>query len=174
MTIHSHHRLLIMRHGKSDWNAGAGRDFDRPLAERGSRDARKVGRWLSGQNLNVETIISSPALRARATAILVAGELGMDAGAIHWEEDIYEAAPSVLLAVVGRCAESNSNILLIGHNPGLDSVLCYLAREEPDRTPSGKLLTTSALAILDYGAAAVSVRPHSAHLEKLVRPKQLP
>ncbi|MGH8513640.1 MAG: SixA phosphatase family protein, partial [Gammaproteobacteria bacterium] len=38
-------RLLVMRHAKSDWDSGAGSDFDRPLAKRGERDAPRMGRW---------------------------------------------------------------------------------------------------------------------------------
>jgi phosphohistidine phosphatase len=173
MAVHQDCQLLIMRHGKSDWGQGINRDFDRPLSERGNSDARNIGMWLSRQDIATDVFISSPAVRARETAIIVSSELGVDTADVIWEPYLYEATLADLLTVIGKYSKRNRNILLIGHNPGLESLLCYLAKDEPDRTPSGKLMTTSAVAILDYGAAPVSVKPHSAHLKKLMRPRQL-
>ncbi len=54
--------LLLLRHAKSAWNTGAAKDFDRPLANRGERDAPTMGKWLKKQGLVPDTVISSPAL----------------------------------------------------------------------------------------------------------------
>ena len=64
-------------------------------------------------------------------------------------------------------------MLLIGHNPGLDNLLCYLSENEPDLTPSGKLLTTSAIAVLEYKNRWIDTEPQSAKLSRLIRPKEL-
>jgi phosphohistidine phosphatase len=173
MTIAEGRLLLLMRHAKSDWGSGATRDFDRPLTDRGERDARKVGKWLAAQQIAVDAIVSSPAVRARLTAALVAGELDLDEGRIELEQRLYEATLADLLAVIGMYSASHRTILLIGHNPGFDALLSHLARDEPERTSSGKLMTTSALAILEFGEGPVSMQPHTARLKKLIRPKQL-
>ena len=50
MTQAIKHKLIIMRHAKSDWAVPAG-DFDRPLSQRGNRDAPRMGDWLAAQCL---------------------------------------------------------------------------------------------------------------------------
>lgn len=171
-----HKQLLLMRHAKSDWDAGVNRDFDRPLTTRGCHDAKKVSAWMCKQNIVPDLLVSSPAKRTQATALIVAQELGSSADNIIWEKKLFEASLNDLLLVLRRYTHtqgSHRKILLIGHNPGLDALLCYLAREAPARTPSGKLMTTSALAILDYGSGTISGERHSATLLKLLRPKEL-
>ena len=62
--------LLVMRHAKSDWTAGHA-DFDRPLNDRGIRAADRMAGWLLDEQLCPDHVISSPAARARATAMAV-------------------------------------------------------------------------------------------------------
>jgi phosphohistidine phosphatase len=168
-----HHQLLIMRHAKSAWDSGVSQDFDRPLTPRGCGDAKKVGAWMCAQNILPDLCLSSPAKRAQATALIVANELGMSAGDIILEEKLYDASLNDLLLVLSENTKDKRKVWLIGHNPGLDALLCYLARAEPARTPSGKLMTTSALAILDYGFEPISGERGSASLLKMLRPKEL-
>lgn len=166
-------QLLIMRHGKSDRDSGPGRDFDRPLAERGKRDVSKIGAWLHARKRCPDAIVSSPAVRAKQTAEMLAGELGLETDFIVWERRIYEAGLEELVDIVELYADDKKRLLLIGHNPGLDYLLCHLADTEPQTTPGGKLMTTAALAILDYGASPVSTTRASARLLQLLRPGEL-
>jgi phosphohistidine phosphatase len=168
-----HHQLLIMRHAKSDWDVGVSQDFDRPLTTRGCRDAKKVGAWMCRQNIFPDLCLSSTAKRAQATALIVAAELGMNAGDIIWDKKLYEASLNEIFLVLREYTNGRRKVLLIGHNPGLDALLCYLAREVPARTLSGKLMTTSSLAILDYGSDPISCDRDSASLIKMLRPKEL-
>lgn len=173
MTIHQKHHLMLMRHGKSDWEAGVRNDLDRPLTGRGVTDVHKIGRWLDEHRYIPDLIVSSPAQRTRETAIIVAGELRQEVDLIRWDADIYEATRDRLLAVIRRYAEGSRCLLLIGHNPGLDSLLDWLAGSEPGRTASGKLMTTSALAVLSGREAIIDPAQHSLQLQQLVRPKAL-
>lgn len=166
-----HSQLLLMRHGKSDWPEDTA-DFDRPLTARGERDARKIGAWLKQQGLKPGAIVSSPAVRARDTAMHVAAELDEDSNAIVWEPAVYEASLPDLCAVIERYTKNLTSLLIIGHNPGLDSLLYMLSRDEPQRTASGKLMTTATLAILEYDSV-ISTGMHSARLHRLVRPKSV-
>ncbi|HBJ28222.1 histidine phosphatase family protein, partial [Cobetia sp.] len=68
--------LLLMRHGKSDWSVAAD-DFHRPLKERGKRGAQRMGAWLAQEALVPDAILSSPALRARATAEKCVKSMGL-------------------------------------------------------------------------------------------------
>ena len=80
--------LIIMRHGKSDWHTGEN-DFDRPLSERGTRDAARMGRWLSSSRYLPDQIIASPATRAKQTVELLCKESGLDIKQIVWEKSFY-------------------------------------------------------------------------------------
>ncbi|MEX2352551.1 MAG: histidine phosphatase family protein [Gammaproteobacteria bacterium] len=173
MSRQASHRLFIMRHAKSDWNAGIDRDFDRPLSKRGIRDALKMADWMSEQNIRPDLLISSPSLRTRETAGIILSKSEMNPENVIWEQQLYEAGLNDLLGIVERYAGTADSILLIGHNPGVDSLLSLLAGEEPARTASGKLMTTAALAILDYGSSRITVKPGAGRLHRLIRPGDL-
>ena len=79
------HRLLLLRHAKSDWDTDAGSDIERPLAKRGRRDAPRIGEWLRERpELHPERVIASPAERARETAVLVLETIGEDGVNLAW------------------------------------------------------------------------------------------
>jgi phosphohistidine phosphatase len=166
--------LLIMRHAKSDWDSSARRDFDRPLAKRGKRDAPRVGAWLYREGLVPDLILSSPAERARATVIKVCKRLDINRQEIHWEERLYEAETTTLLDVLGQCPAQSSTVLLVGHNPGLESLLRYLTDNDFDPPEDGKLLPTAALARLEMPADWSRLARGCATLISLTRPKHLP
>ena len=172
MTLKQKHNLIIMRHAKSDWSTSASRDFDRPLSRRGDRDAPRMGAWLAGQGLLPDMVISSPALRTKQTVTAVLEKLGLSEQEVIWEPEIYEASLDRLLDVLERYTAAADSVLLVGHNPGLDSLVEYLSDRRPDYR-NGKLMTTAAVAVLDFGDQGISTREHSARLELLVRPKDL-
>jgi phosphohistidine phosphatase len=173
MTLYQKHHLMLMRHGKSDWHAGISSDFDRPLTRRGSNDAGKMARWMGAHRLLPDRIVCSPAVRTLATAYTLTGQLQLNPDLIVQEKDIYEASLPTLLRIIARHAVNSRCLLLIGHNPGLDSLVRYLADAEPERTASGKLMTTAALAVFDCGDTAILPAQNSLHLRQLVRPKEI-
>lgn len=142
-------KLLLMRHGKSDWDSSVTRDFDRPLARRGYEDVPRMARWLRKQFGVAECWISSPARRAATTADLLAEHCGFNSTDIIPVDEIYEASHHDLRAVIEAYAGEATSLLLVGHNPGLEALLAYLLPEEPPRSPSGKLMTTAAIAVLE-------------------------
>lgn len=118
-------QLLIMRHAKSAWDTGV-TDFDRPLAERGQRDAPRVGAWLQKSKLIPDHVVSSPAERARQTAIAVCNELDIKKKKIIWDSRIYGAGSEDLLEVLAESPKKSKLMLLVGHNPGLEFLSNYL------------------------------------------------
>ncbi len=173
MTNHENYHLLLMRHGKADRDSGVKRDFDRQLTSRGRRDVGNISRWMLLQQWIPDKIVSSPAQRTRETALLVAGELQLNADSIIWDSAIYNASLDALLKVLNKQFVQSHCLLLIGHNPGLDSLLTRLSRTVPPRTGAGKLMTTSALGILDYGNQPIETGAKSAQLTQLLRPRDL-
>ena len=172
MTPRQKHNLIIMRHAKSDWSTSANSDFDRPLSRRGDRDAPRMAVWLADQGLFPDMIISSPALRTKQTVSAVVEKLGIPEQDIIWDAAIYGASLDQLLEVLDRYAAAADSVLLVGHNPGLDSLVEYLSDRQPEYR-RGKLMTTAAVAVLDYGDKEISTREHSARLQILMRPKDL-
>ncbi len=174
MTSEQNHQLLIMRHAKSDWGSAYNQDFDRPLNARGVKNAAAMAKWLGNNGLMPDLIVSSPARRAKQTATLVLDGMNLDPGVITWDERISEARLGDLLKVIDTYREGVLRMLLVGHNPGLDSLLQYLSKQQPQTTLSGKLMTTAAIAVLDYGADMISTQDGSGTLVELMRPKELP
>jgi phosphohistidine phosphatase len=162
-----------MRHGKSDWSEAGQADFDRPLARRGARDVPRMAAWLAENSLVPDRIIASPALRARQTAEAVAMEIGINADDIKWDERIYANSLTDLLGVVSDGCSGAACVMIIGHNPGLEALLEHLSATPPSLNEEGKLLTTAALAILDYGDSSIHGSKGCGKLLHLLRPADL-
>jgi phosphohistidine phosphatase len=167
------YRLIIMRHAKSDWHTDRSLDIDRPLATRGKRDAVRMGKWLLGKKLIPDCFICSSAKRARQTAALLAKEIKIPESDIISTEQIYAASLQNLLGVLEAYSNGVSSVMMVGHNPELDELVRFLTKDRPTLTKKGKLMTTSAIAVLNFGAKAITSTPQSASLEYLIRPKEL-
>ena len=165
--------LLILRHGKSDWGAGTD-DFHRPLKDRGKRAAQRVGAWLRLQGLVPDHVISSPAERASVTAEKACKAMGMNAATIQREPAVYAASTGELLQVLAGCPDSARRVMLVGHNPGLEELLVYLARESIAYPADGKLLPTAALARLAMPDSWQGLHAGSGELISITRPGELP
>ncbi len=165
--------LLILRHAKSDWDTPAASDFERPLAKRGKKDAPRVGEWLYREGLIPRLIVSSPAQRARETALKVCKCLDLPRKRIVWDQDVYDADLHTLLAVLARVPVAADLVLLVGHNPGLEELLRHLAGGDVEESPDGKLLPTATVARLEMPNDWSALAPGCAALVSIVRPKQL-
>lgn len=120
-------RLYLMRHAKSDWNCDWLDDVERPLNERGKRDAPAMGALLKQLGYVPDVMISSPASRAYTTARIVAEEIGYDPGAIRLSEEMYDATTRDIIAVVKAIGSGIRSAMLFGHNPGLTSTANLLS-----------------------------------------------
>jgi phosphohistidine phosphatase len=165
--------LLILRHAKSDWDAIAVADFDRPLTGRGKQDVPKIGAWLQRHGLVPDHIVSSPAERARQTVVKLCKTLGIDKAKIVWDPAIYGATLNALLGVLARLPASASRVLLVGHNPGLETLLEYLCGDPLEPADDGKLLATATLARLELPPDGAPPAPGSARLISIIRPRDL-
>ena len=164
--------LVLMRHGKSDWETGAKSDFDRPLAPRGERDTPRIARWLHSRLKGPFHIVSSPALRARQTAGLVARELGLDADEIEWQPGVYDATLQALLSTLASAVSAEDTTVLIGHNPGMEELVTYLA--DPNGLPDEpKLLPTSGVICLELPGEAAGLQRGRCKVIAHMRPRWL-
>lgn len=162
--------LLVLRHAKAE--RGDMPDFERPLARRGRKDAPRIAGWLRDEGLVPDLVVASPARRTAETTELVLEALGIDPSAVRWEERVYEAPAGALLGVLSGCPEECVRVLLVGHNPGAETLVRLLARtvREP---ASGKFLPTAALAHLRIEGPWSGLSAGCAELLGIVRPRDL-
>jgi len=121
--------LILVRHAKSSWEEVDLHDMERPLADRGKRDAPMMGKRLAAQKVKPDLILSSPARRALRTAEIIANELGYKAKDIVVDERLYATEPEILLAVIGALGDKLKCVMIFGHNPELAELAHYFSSE---------------------------------------------
>ena len=109
--------LYLFRHAKSSWNFDELSDQERPLNNRGRDDAPHMGQALAKRHICPDLVVSSPAVRAMSTALLVAREVQYPHDKIVVEPGIYGADVDALLAIIHALPDSAASVLLVGHNP---------------------------------------------------------
>ncbi len=156
--------IYLLRHAKSSWENTDLADFDRPLNRRGLENAPVIGGKIYENKFRIDSIISSPAKRAKQTAILVK-EAAQNESAIDFDERIYEASPQRLLKVASETGDDKMSLLLVGHNPGLEGFIKLLTGET-------KEMPTAALAViyLKIGRWA-EIKANCGELQLLITPK---
>lgn len=129
--------LYLIRHAKSDWNNPTMADFDRPLNERGKRNAVFMGKKLVEKAEKPELMVSSTAKRAFSTAKRIAKELNYDESRIVRVDELYHAPVEAWLKVVNAFDVTQArSIMCFGHNNGITEFVNYLTNAEIDNMPT--------------------------------------
>jgi phosphohistidine phosphatase len=168
-------RLLLLRHAKSDWSEPGTPDRDRPLNRRGHEAASKIGTYLARHRLIPDSVLCSPAARARDTWALVAGELP-DMPPVSLDERLYEAEPEAILEVLRETKPGIRSLLVVGHNPGLQELTSLLiaSGDLEHRERLREKFPTAGLVVIDFAVKAWSrLHPRSGRLERFVVPRML-
>ncbi|MBL7943848.1 MAG: histidine phosphatase family protein [Flavobacteriales bacterium] len=121
--------LLLVRHAKSSHDHPGLSDFDRPLNERGKRDAPLMADRTAALVTGVSLLVSSPALRALTTARAFHKAWG-NAATLVENNRIYEADPDTLLSIVQALDDRHDQVALFGHNPGFSQLASYLCSQQ--------------------------------------------
>lgn len=167
-------QLLLLRHGKSDWSQNR-EDFERPLKDRGKRDAQRIGVWLDRKGRIPDCIISSPAERAIVTAEKCCKSMGLGVTAIVREMSLYHAAVDELLNTIQQLPDHCQRVLLVSHNPGLENLLLQLAAPLLMSRNGEKRFPTAALALLEFDIPSWSALPQNrASRAEVLYPRTLP
>ena len=159
--------LMLLRHAKSDWKNDDLVDIERPLSDKGKKNAAKMGKWLTQQGLMPDLILASPAVRAQQTLKRICNECSADAVTV---DELYLADVPALLDILADTPHAE-RIMVIGHNPGLESLLNLLLH---DVTPTEvQLFPTCAMAHLILPDDWTQIEPGSAKLQQFITPKIL-
>ena len=121
--------LFLVRHAKSSLGEPSLPDRERPLDDRGRRDAPTMGKRLGKRGVTPDMVVSSPALRALTTAQLVAKEIGYQRKSIVIDERLYASSPDVLLAFICALDDKLNSVMLFGHNPEFTDLAHRLSSE---------------------------------------------
>jgi phosphohistidine phosphatase len=153
--------LVLLRHAKSDWTHHVA-DVDRPLANRGRRQAPEAGRWLAAHLGRIDLAVVSPARRTRSTWELAAAELPSSTP-VRVDDRVYAASADGLLEVVRDLPDELGTVLLVGHNPGLEDLVA-------DLTGTWTEMPTSAIAVVTLRGAWATAGQEAGSLEAAGRP----
>ena len=164
-------RLAILRHAKSDWSEHHHKDFERPLNKRGREAAATMRDAIAERRLTFDAILASPAVRTRQTLHF----LGLEDRA-RWDQHIYLASEETLLGAIREVSDDENSVLLVGHNPGLQELVLYLARADHDKLRRRVLekFPTAALALLDLDIPSwAELTRGCATITELLLPREL-
>lgn len=115
--------LYLLRHGQAASPFGV-KDKLRPLTSMGEQDIISLGRMMQSKSFNPDQIYCSTAKRTRQSLELF---FGGDAGASRtvYLDTIYEASLEALVRLVGNTPDTVTDLLIVGHNPGLSYLYEY-------------------------------------------------
>ena len=158
--------LLLLRHAKSSWKDSSVADHGRPLNGRGRRAAGLIRRFLEAKKLRPDFVLSSSSVRTRETLEIVF-EGAVPALDICYDDALYLASAAKLIEVISALEEDRNQVLLVGHNPGIEELFFRLTGID-ERFPTATLANIS-LDVKDWGEAEKT----RGKVEWLVTPRQL-
>jgi phosphohistidine phosphatase len=128
--------LYIVRHAKSSWDQVALDDFERPLNDRGHRNAIMLGKLLKDHKITPDLLISSPANRAAMTARLISEQIKYSLSNIVYDPELYLATSSLLYDILRKVKNEYDQVMIVGHNPGMTALVNDLADEQVPNLPT--------------------------------------
>jgi phosphohistidine phosphatase len=121
--------LILVRHAKSSWDDATLADKDRPLNDRGKRDAPKMAKRLAKRDVKVHLILSSPAKRAIKTARVFSDELDYKRKDIVIDERLYPGTVNDLFELIHKLHKKMKRVALVGHDPALSKLAQALSSD---------------------------------------------
>ena len=157
-----HRTLVLLRHAKSAYPTGVP-DHERPLAERGIREAALAGEWLRANLPTIDAVLCSTATRARDTL----ERTGIDAP-VRYVDRLYGATAGTVIEEVNKVSDDVSTLLVVGHEPTTSEVALILAGSDGTDTVVLERISekypTSSIAVLRVDGGWAQVEPGSAAL----------
>lgn len=133
-------KLFLIRHAKSSWSDTTVSDFYRTLNKRGKKDAPFIASKLNEFGARPDVILSSPAKRAKKTAIFMADGVGFSKDLIVYDDKIYSASTQELLQVLKMVNDKTNELFLVGHNFAITDLAVSLTGEAIDNIPTSGIV----------------------------------
>lgn len=122
-------KLYMVRHAKSSWGDFTTPDFDRPLNDRGKKDAPEMAQRLSDKNIVIDVFVSSPAKRAKSTCKAFCKVYGREKEEIVFINELYHASVETFNKVVSTIDDRFQSAAVFSHNPGITDFVNSLVKE---------------------------------------------
>lgn len=129
-------KLFVVRHAKSSWDFPDLDDHDRPLNQRGMKDAPKMGTRIAKKIVKIDLMITSTAKRAADTATIIADHLSFSKSHIIEEPLFYHASFRELLVNLQTIESNVMTLMIFGHNPGLTDFVNHLTGSDIYNIPT--------------------------------------
>ena len=136
-------RIILVRHAKSSWKHNV-IDHERPLNERGFKDANLVSISLKERSLNIDLVLSSDAMRAKTTANIFISNLNIDRSIVHLNHELYDFSGTNLIEVIKACDDSVNTLMLFGHNHAITAFVNTYGDSYIDNVP------TSGVVVIEF------------------------
>jgi phosphohistidine phosphatase len=136
--------VVLVRHAKSDWSDPSLTDFERPLNERGKRDAPIMAQRLIGRKVKIDVFITSPARRAKKTASIFAAAYKAGKKKIIQLDKLYAAPEEVFFDVIKEADDQYKSMAIFAHNPGITDFANLLTTARIDNIPTCGIFTLTA------------------------------
>jgi phosphohistidine phosphatase SixA len=156
------HELILLRHAEAQPASSGASDQNRRLSGRGEQEAKAAGKWLASHGVKLDRVLCSPSERTRATAELALAAY-KHAPATQYADDIYEATPGELLALLDQHGDAGT-VMLVGHNPGIERLVALLVEGRSDEFRG---MPPAGLAVLHLSGA---LEPGNARLDAFWSP----
>lgn len=159
-------RIILNRHAKSDWDDSSLSDFQRPLSERGLRDAPMMAKKLAKRDIKIDLVYSSSAERAKTTAEYFIKELNLSENQYFFEREIYGSGVSFIRNIIPSLDNKINSVMFFGHNPDFTSLVTYFTGERIGNLP------TCGIAIIKFDISSWSqIHDDNGELEVFDFPK---
>ncbi|KAA9131261.1 hypothetical protein F3N42_08000 [Marinihelvus fidelis] len=163
-------RLMLLRHAKAvTWEPGCD-DFSRVLAEKGQRHMQKLAAWMTDNVAVPERVLCSTAARTVETLAPLLRAWGDDAPAVSYLDSLYHASTGQIHHLATEALAGADSALLVGHNPGFESLSLGLMSDADYRRH--QRMATGTLGVFDF-AAGFDGGEHDGRLAHWVTRKDL-
>jgi phosphohistidine phosphatase len=128
--------LILIRHAKSDWGNAGLPDFDRPLNERGKKNAPEMAKRLADKKIKIDAFVASPAKRAAKTAKFFTETFNKQKEEIIYVDDLYMAEPATFFKVISTLKDKYNTVAIFSHNNGITDFANLLTNVRIDNIPT--------------------------------------
>jgi len=167
--------IYLFRHAKSSWDYPNLEDFDRPLAPRGQRAVETMRGYMARADVHPDLVLCSASLRTRATLEGVRPAIG-EGVPVTYDHELYHADSLALIGRLCRLPDGVTSVMMIGHNPGLQSLaiaLCGCGDDDAMARMHSKFPTAGLATLVFRDEHWSGLAPEGCELHSLVVPRDL-
>ena len=136
-------QLILIRHAKSSWEHDV-IDHQRPLKERGLKDAAIVSNALNKLDLSIDLVLSSDAMRTKMTLEIFKSKMSFNPEIVEFNHDLYDFSGIDLIRTIKSCDAEINTLMIFGHNHAITDFVNTYGSTYIDNVP------TSGVVILEF------------------------